>query len=82
MNRSQSILKKQQIIEQERFFGHLKSKPFWIWDKESHKIQHTISSGRCCFNHIIGLPVKNSKKMPLFEYEQDIFNPLQVSKHF
>lgn len=81
MNRSQSILKRQQIRGQERFFEQFKSKPFWIWDKESHKRQHTISSGKCCFNHIIGLPVKNSIKMPLFDYEQEIFNELQFTKH-
>ena len=81
MNRSRSILKKQQRREQQRFFEQFKSKPFWIWDKEWHKRQHTISSGRCCFNHIIGLPVKNSKKMPLFDYEQEIFEALQETKH-
>lgn len=81
MNKPQSILKRQQIRGQERFFEQFKSKPFWIWDKEPHKIQHAISSGRCCFNHIIGLPVKNSKKMRLFDYEQEIFNALQVTKH-
>jgi late competence protein required for DNA uptake (superfamily II DNA/RNA helicase) len=30
---------------------------------------------------MIGLPVKNSKKMPLFDYEQEIFDVLQVTKH-
>jgi len=30
---------------------------------------------------MIGLPVKNSKKMPLFDYEQEIFDLLQETKH-
>jgi hypothetical protein len=79
LNRSISILKKQQRKEQ--FFEQFKLKPFWIWDREWHKKQHAIFSGRCCFNHIIGLPVKNSKKMPLFNYEQEIFDVLQETKH-
>ena len=85
LNRSRSIIKKQQFREEEQqlqqFFEQFKSKPFWIWDKERHKRQHTIFSGRCCFNHMIGLPVKNSKKMPLFDYEQEILDVLQVTKH-
>jgi hypothetical protein len=80
LNRSRSIVKKQRLREQ-RFFKQFKLKPFWIWNKEWHKRQHTISSGKCCFNHIIGLPVKNSKKMPLFDYEQEIFDLLQETKH-
>src|ERR671919_1557612 len=83
LNRFRSILKKQQFREQQqrRFFEQFKSKPFWIWDKERHKRQHTIFSGRrCCFNHMIGLPIKNSKEMPLFDYEQEIFDSLQERK--
>jgi hypothetical protein len=30
---------------------------------------------------MIGLPVKNSKKMPLFDYEQEMFDLLQATKH-
>ena len=80
LNRSRSILKKQQFREK-HFFEQFKSKPFWIWDKQLHKKQHAISSGRCCFNHMIGLPIKNSKQMPLFDYEQEIFDLLKVTKH-
>ncbi len=80
LDRSRSMLKKQQHREQ-RYFEQFKSKPFWIWDKEWHKKQHAIFSGRCCFNHMIGLPVKRLKKMPLFDYEQEIFDLLQETKH-
>ena len=80
LDRSGSILKKRQRREQ-LFFEQFRSKPFWIWDKEQHSKQHIISSGKCCFNHMIGLPVKNSKKMALFDYEQEIFDLLQKTKH-
>ena len=80
-NRSRSIQKKQRFREQQRFFEQFKSKPFWIWDKDLHKRQHALFSGRCCFNHMIGLPVKNSKKMPLFDYEQEILDSLQDTKY-
>ena len=78
---SRAILNKQQHREQQQFFEQFKSKPFWIWNKESHKKQYYIFSGRCCFNHVIGLPVKNSKKMPLFDYEQKIYDVLQETKY-
>lgn len=35
----------------------------------------------CCFNHIIGLPVKNEKALPIFDYEMNIFNLLKEHKH-
>ena len=81
MGRTKAILNKQQGRRQQQFFGQFKSKPFWIWDKVWHKKQFALFSGKCCFNHMIGLPVKGSKKMPLFEYEQQIFDLLQETKH-
>jgi hypothetical protein len=33
------------------------------------------------FNHAIGLPQKNGQAMPLFDYEQMLFNTLQSNKH-
>jgi hypothetical protein len=73
--------KQQRRQKQQQFFEQFKSKPFWIWNNKSHKEQYHISSGRCCFNHVIGLPVKNSKKMPLFDYEQEIYDVLQETKY-
>lgn len=35
----------------------------------------------CCFNHIIGLPVKNEKALPIFDYEMNIYNLLKEKKH-
>lgn len=45
----------------------LKGKPFWIWGKKKH-----VQSKNCCFNHIAGLPVKNGRAMPMFDYEKKI----------
>jgi len=57
--------------------------PFWIWDKEEHRQRHAESNGRCCFNHAIpvGEPVKNGVKMPLFDYEQEVFDALESHRY-
>jgi hypothetical protein len=34
--------------------------------------------GYCCFNHIIGLPVKDGIDKPLYDYEELIFDALVV----
>jgi len=34
------------------------------------------NEGKYCFNHIIGLPVKNAKEFPLFDYEKLLFERL------
>ena len=39
----------------------------------------TIS--KSTFNHAIGLPKKNDKSYPLFDYEQMLFDTLQSNKH-
>jgi hypothetical protein len=40
-------------------FQRLQGKPFWIWDKQQHKLEDIKTDGDCCFNHIIGLPQKD-----------------------
>jgi hypothetical protein len=54
----------------------LKDKPFWIWDQEEHLRLAEETDGQCCFNHIVGLPVKDKREFPLFDYEQLLFNQL------
>ena len=39
-------------------FERLRDKPFWIWNVEEHKQEDINTKGDCCFNHIIGLPIK------------------------
>jgi len=58
----------------------LRGKPFWIWDKEEHKRQYIKTGGCDCFNHIIGLPKKNSKQYPLFDYELKVIDALEQHK--
>jgi hypothetical protein len=57
-------------------FQRLQGKPFWIWDKQQHKLEDIRTDGDCCFNHIIGLPQKNGVYKPLYDYERLIFDSL------
>ena len=50
-------------------------KPFWINDKDEHRRLVKTQPDNCCFNHIIGLPRKDGKPLPLFDYETDIIWP-------
>jgi hypothetical protein len=54
----------------------LHNKPFWIWDIEEHKLEDIKTDGDCCFNHIIGLPLKDGDDKPLYDYEQIILGSL------
>ena len=58
------------------FFERFQNKPFWIWNVEEHKQEDIKTDGNCCFNHIIGLPQKNSVDKPLYDYEKIIFYSL------
>jgi hypothetical protein len=52
-------------IQQTRLFDSLNGKPFWIWDTQKHKQEDIRTRGECCFNHIIGSPVKAYEEKPL-----------------
>ena len=54
-------------------------KPFWIWDKAQHLEAAELSDGHCCWNHVVGLPQKNGREHPLFDYERTLFNALMYS---
>jgi hypothetical protein len=54
----------------------LRNKPLWIWDIEEHEQEDIKTNGDCCFNHIIGLPQKDTNDKPLYDYEQIIFDSL------
>ena len=56
--------------------SQLLNKPSWIWDKDEHKQQAQASNGNCCFNHIVGLPQKDKKEYPLFDYEKILYDSL------
>jgi hypothetical protein len=59
------------------FSSRVSDKPFWIWNIEEHKSADIITNGECCFNHIIGLPKKNTQDKPFFDYEKLLFDTLQ-----
>jgi hypothetical protein len=59
----------QQSID-DKLVSLFSGKPFYCWEDKEHK-------DNCCFNHIIGLPVKDGREYPLFDYEQDIINMLE-----
>jgi hypothetical protein len=54
----------------------LKDKPFWIWDKQQHKLEDINTDGDCCFNHIIGLPTKETIEKPMFDYKKILYDSL------
>ena len=62
--------------QQFRLTERLHNKPFWIWNIEEHKQEDIRTNGACCFNHVIGLPQKNSVDKPLYDYEDIIFDSL------
>ncbi|MFL6355856.1 MAG: hypothetical protein ACJ71C_04790, partial [Nitrososphaeraceae archaeon] len=62
--------------EQSILFKRLRTKPFWIWNIQEHKHNDIVTNGDCCFNHIIGLPQKDSIDKPLYDYEKTIFDSL------
>ena len=73
----------QQDVHQQnyKFFQRLEDKPFWIWNSRSHRQEDARTNGDCCFNHIIGLPKKENKENPFYDYEKMIFDILVDHKH-
>ena len=51
-------------------------KPFWVWNQKEHLVLAKESDGQCCWNHIVGLPVKGN---PIFDYEKGLFDNLLFS---
>lgn len=73
----------QKVIELQSIEGlqqsqlqRLRNKEFWYWFERRHKEVDRITKGDCCMTHIIGLPKKDGKEMPLFEYERLLYRAL------
>lgn len=66
-----------QMEEMEKLRRKCIKRPFWIWNEDDHKIADKVWGDECCFNHIIGLPKKEGKPLPLFNYEQIVFDALR-----
>ena len=54
----------------------LRGLPFWIWNQEQHLVKARETNGQCRFNHVVGLPTKDKREMPLFDYEQLLYDSL------
>ncbi len=80
--RRQKLRKKQEQITSSSNLSVLLEKPFWIWDKEEHIQQAQASNGNCCFNHIVGLPQKDKKEFPIFDYEKILYDSLLTIKNY
>jgi hypothetical protein len=68
--------------EQSELLKRLKGKPFYIWDSALHREKGRTHRGDCCFNDIIGLPRKNGKRKPLFDYEKMLYMALLRPGYF
>jgi len=58
---------------------------FWINDPEQHALAFAKSNGNCCFNHQIGLPISKIapfKALPIFGYEIDIIESIEMHKDY
>jgi hypothetical protein len=62
------------------YIEQYKDKPFWLFDRARHKLEYDRTNGRCCFNHLIGLPKKNDVSYPLFHWQKEIWDALQSHK--
>lgn len=65
-------------------FDIFKNIPFYRWDvsREQHLDLAKETFCNCCFNHMIGLPIKpdTNKRYPMFEYEKIMFEHFMASK--
>jgi hypothetical protein len=77
----QKLIHSQSNSEQTELFQRLKNKPFWIWNVGEHKQEDIRTKGDCCFNHIIGLPTKENKQKPIYDYEKIIFDSLSLTSN-
>jgi hypothetical protein len=68
--------------QQQSQLERLRGTAFWHWDRTEHKEKDRKYKGDCCFNHIIGLPRKDGKRKPLFDYEGMLFRALLKPGYF
>ena len=75
----QKLRQAQQQTRSSSSLSIIKGKVFWHWDKERHTQEYIRTNGQCCFNHVVGLPQKDKKEYPLFDYEKIIYDELMSS---
>src|SRR6476659_8426458 len=76
----QKLRQSQQQARSSSELSALKGKVFWYWDKEQHTQEYLRTNGQCCFNHIVGLPTKDGKEYPLFDYEKILYDSLLTNE--
>ena len=74
----QKLVQSQSGPEQSQLLQRLRDKPFWIWAQQQHRQEDIKTKGDCCFNHIIGLPRKENKEKPLFDYQKLLYDSLLI----
>ena len=76
--------KRKQLLATSSFdISQLLGKPFWLWDKREHLTIARDTNEHCCFNPIVGLPQKDKREYPLFDYEEILYESLMsVDKNF
>ena len=79
--RHQKQKQRQQDQQQRSSFSLsvLRGLPFWVWNQQQHTEEHIRTNGKCCFNHVVGLPTKDHKEFPLFDYEKLLYDTLMSS---
>jgi len=58
-----------------------KNKPFWIWNTKEHNKAFSKTNGKCCFNHLVSLPLKNNREFPIFDYQELIYNAIEQNQN-
>ena len=73
-------LRQSQVPTSSSSLSVLKGLPFWILNQEQHTQEHIRTNGECCFNHVCGLPTKDRKEYPLFDYEKTLYDSLLINE--
>jgi hypothetical protein len=76
------VSQQQKENTRKELFQRLQNKPFWIWNRQQHKLEDIRMDGDCCFNHIIGLPQKDRDDKPLYDYQQQQQDARDVSERY
>jgi hypothetical protein len=81
--RQQDTTKTKTTLSSNSSFNIFLGKPFWIWNKLEHRQEFLRSKpqGTCCFTHVIGLPIKNGRQYPIFDYEKLIFDAIESNRN-
>src|SRR6476620_5017516 len=72
----QKLRQRLQIETSSSSLSVLRGLPFWLWDQQQHTGEHIRTNGKCCFNHVCGLPTKDHREYPLFDYEKLLYDSL------